>query len=373
MWTQRAPDAQSTLTVPEDHATLTYAVRNGQLYKRGSLLKGDSAEANIAGDNVFIDALIWRTLRRFPEAPDADLIISFGDVETSSADKVLAPVFAFSPLKNGHDKNASSIFDHWKKPEAIGFPNPYIVDQALTLSEKMSAKADPKAKGQPWAKRHDQAFWRGSLTAGNKIKDAAAVSHQDRVRLANLALAKSGEIDVAFTDVDLKDTWSRDVKEEMQAVYKKTAHTGVLDFFDRLPNYKFLVNVNGVSASWRGLQLLAAGGVMLLQDSDRGEFFVDDLEPWVHYVPIKQDLSDLSERLSYLRDHDDLAKRIGQAGQDFAYQNLTLPALECYTLHALEFMAGVMRPVDLSELQSSGFVPVPEPDEHLQVPSSGLN
>ena len=33
------------------------------------------------------------------------------------------------------------------------------------------------------------------------------------------------------------------------------------------------------------------------------------LQPWVHYIPVKADLSDLVERIHWARDNDDKAKK----------------------------------------------------------------
>ena len=40
------------------------------------------------------------------------------------------------------------------------------------------------------------------------------------------------------------------------------------------------------------------------------EWFYHDLKPWEHYVPIKKDFSDLKEKVEWLRQNDEEAKRI---------------------------------------------------------------
>lgn len=49
--------------------------------------------------------------------------------------------------------------------------------------------------------------------------------------------------------------------------------------------------------------------------------------PWVHYVPIKVDFSDLHDAMAFFRGlpdgtpgRDDLAQRIGEAGRDWVNQ-----------------------------------------------------
>ena len=48
------------------------------------------------------------------------------------------------------------------------------------------------------------------------------------------------------------------------------------------------------------------------------DFFVgDELVPWSHFVPVKQDLSDLPEKLEWARAHPVEAQQIARQGSDF--------------------------------------------------------
>lgn len=44
---------------------------------------------------------------------------------------------------------------------------------------------------------------------------------------------------------------------------------------------------------------------MLKHDSIYYEHFYKQLQPWVHYIPFKADLSDLLEKIQWARDHDE--------------------------------------------------------------------
>ena len=86
-------------------------------------------------------------------------------------------------------------------------------------------------------------------------------------------------------------------------------------------------------AAYRFPYLLAGDAVVLKQDSDYYEHFYGDLEPMVHYVPVKADLSDLPERVRWARRHDDVVRRIGANGRRYAAENLLPNDIFCY--HAL--------------------------------------
>lgn len=62
--------------------------------------------------------------------------------------------------------------------------------------------------------------------------------------------------------------------------------------------YKYQISIDGTVAAYRLPYLLGGSGVVLKQDSSYYEFFYHDLEPHVHYIPFKRDLSDLIEKVS---------------------------------------------------------------------------
>ena len=45
--------------------------------------------------------------------------------------------------------------------------------------------------------------------------------------------------------------------------------------------------------------------------------YQDALVPWVHYIPVKEDLSDMEELIQFARENDDVARTIAQNGYDF--------------------------------------------------------
>ena len=72
-----------------------------------------------------------------------------------------------------------------------------------------------------------------------------------------------------------------------------------------LLQYKYQINIDGTVAAYRFPYLMGGGSLILKQDSQYYEHFYRHLRPWVHYVPVKRDLSDIVERLQWALDHDD--------------------------------------------------------------------
>lgn len=65
------------------------------------------------------------------------------------------------------------------------------------------------------------------------------------------------------------------------------------------------------------------------------EHFYSDLKPYVHYIPIKADLSDLVEKVRWAKSHDEEARKIGAQARKYAVNNLLPKDIFCY--HALVF------------------------------------
>jgi hypothetical protein len=70
------------------------------------------------------------------------------------------------------------------------------------------------------------------------------------------------------------------------------------------------------------MYLLLCGSTLLNAADPHVEFFQSQLQPWVHYVPVARDFSDLNSRLQWLGDHQVEAQKIGEAGRDWALQHL---------------------------------------------------
>ena len=56
--------------------------------------------------------------------------------------------------------------------------------------------------------------------------------------------------------------------------------------------FRYLVNFRGVAASFRLRHLFLCRSLVFHVGEDWIEFFYPLLQPWVHYVPVQQDLSD---------------------------------------------------------------------------------
>jgi len=72
--------------------------------------------------------------------------------------------------------------------------------------------------------------------------------------------------------------------------------------FEEHFKYKYMLVMEGETTPWaRPCWQLLGGFVILWQASPQHQWFHDELVPWVHYVPIKHDLSNLLDMIDWLR------------------------------------------------------------------------
>jgi hypothetical protein len=169
----------------------------------------------------------------------------------------------------------------------------------------------------PWNDRQGIVYWRGSST-GDKEHD-----HQwrmmPRFRLCQLAteLANKDLFDLKITRITNRFS-SEEVIAEIKNSGLTAAYTAAIDQV----KYKYLIDIDGHGSTWTGLFLrLLTGSTVLKVNSERGfrQWFHNRLIPWENHVPIEPDFSNLEETVLYLKSHDELARKIGEAGRELAY------------------------------------------------------
>lgn len=79
--------------------------------------------------------------------------------------------------------------------------------------------------------------------------------------------------------------------------------------------YKYQLNIDGSVAAYRFPYLLAGDSVVLKQDSEYYEYFYNHTIPYVHFIPVKKDLSDIVEKINWIKEQDDEAFKIAKAGR----------------------------------------------------------
>ncbi len=81
---------------------------------------------------------------------------------------------------------------------------------------------------------------------------------------------------------------------------------------EALARYKYNIDTGGGGGTtWSGtLEKLGLPGVLFHHETPMKDYLHEKMVKWVHYVPIKDDLSDLKEKFDWAESHPELAKKI---------------------------------------------------------------
>lgn len=94
---------------------------------------------------------------------------------------------------------------------------------------------------------------------------------------------------------------------------------------EQAAQWRYLIDIEGANGGYSGRvkMLLSMPRVLFLVDRELKEYFYRWLRPWIHYVPVKHDLSDLQNNLDLIKKNPELESRIIAAAQDFGDRYLS--------------------------------------------------
>ena len=185
----------------------------------------------------------------------------------------------------------------------------------------------------PWKDRIPTAFFRGGATG-----PGTTIQNNQRLKLASLSKEWNDDIlDAGITSWNARDKTY--IGEPMTYIHPKKLG---LKKKNRIPmqeqvKYKFIVYVDGHSAAYRMSSLLYLGSLVLMVDSIEKYqlWYFHLLQPFIHYVPVKSDLSDLRKQIQWCIDNDDKAEQIAKNALEFYRKYLTKENQALYVKNVL--------------------------------------
>ncbi|XP_051558500.1 protein O-glucosyltransferase 1 isoform X1 [Myxocyprinus asiaticus] len=243
-------------------------------------------------------------LKVIDRLPDMEAVINVRDYpQVPGWVQPPLPVLSFSKTSDYQDIMYPA-WTFWEGGPAV-WP---IYPTGLGRWDLMRNDLKKSAERWPWKKKSPKGFFRGSRTSS------------ERDPLILLSREAPDLVDAEYTKNQAwkseKDTLGRPPAKEIPLV----------DHCE----YKYLFNFRGVAASFRFKHLFLCGSLVFHVGEEWLEFFYPQLKPWVHYIPVKQDLSDLRELLQFVKEKDGVAKEIAMRGQTFILHHLRMEDVSCY-------------------------------------------
>ena len=173
----------------------------------------------------------------------------------------------------------------------------------------------------PWHEKEEKAFWRGATTGGAlQLNDYQELP---RIKLVYLSSEHPQLIDAKLTV--LGQIADPKIFELLSPFVGKS-----VSLVDHL-KYKYQVLIDGNTCAYsRAYWQLFSDCLMFKQTSPNIQWYYKALFPYVHYVPIENNLSDLKEKIEWAQSHDKEAQAIVASANDFAQNNLNKDAIDLY-------------------------------------------
>ena len=192
----------------------------------------------------------------------------------------------------------------------------FLIPDAEFVLHRGYARMRPggAVKVVPWHERQSIAFWRGGTTG--RPRDASLGWRSlPRIELCEISQAHPDILDAGISHAG--QIPGNNAEQEIRIAGLIRSFVSAIDF----STFKYHIDIDGNTNSWPGLfQKLLTGSPVLKVASPFGfrQWYYDRLRPWINYVPVSADMSDLVDHITWLRGHDDAARRIGEHGQQLA-------------------------------------------------------
>jgi len=274
----------------------------------------------------------------FAELPDFDLIFHIGD-----------GVPDCWPLEQPHVKAPMYVpvfvQDMWDGAGAILAP-------PRSLSEVDLAATSALASGMHWSLKRPKAVWRGSTTGGfytqenwRKFPRSTAV----------LLSQKRGDIlDAGFTN--LRAQADDTAANQMQVSNMSAERLG----YEELFQYQLLLSIDGNTVADRLSTLLVGGSAVIKQESARIEFWYTDLQPFVHFFPVRHDMSNLEHVIADALQNASRIMHMARDARNLVLDRMHPHCIMCYWMQLLQMYSGFMQrpirpPADSHPIDVCGF------------------
>jgi hypothetical protein len=187
----------------------------------------------------------------------------------------------------------------------------------------------------PWGDKIPIAMFRGGSTGCGVTKET-----NPRIHLAHMSHSPVNELvnvdgkNIPFLDAGITN-WNLRPRKIKNEEFLQTIDISKCPLVNKMSpqqqsNYKYIINVDGHVTAFRLSLELSMSSVILLVESKYSIWYMSMLEPNVHYIPIKADLSNLISTITWCRLNDDRCKQIAQNAKEFYNKYLNKNAILDY-------------------------------------------
>jgi len=293
----------------DDHLFVHYSIKNNKV----SLFHRLAPDHPLGQEHLFprmnaITNALKQIVKKYP-LPDIEFIVSLHDAFYKSFE---IPVFVMAKTLQMENQILFPDF------QALRGEYQVLKGQDITKDSAIPS----------WDGRKGQLVWRGGPSQHPPLGFPVSLDPNEphclsRIKLCALSQRNPQLIDARFSY--LGASWP-------------TLEPFLGNFipFEEQMTYKYHAQIDGYSCSYTssGWKFFT-GSLVFKEDSHHIQWYYNALKPYVHYIPVKEGLGDLLEKLEWARLHDAEARQIAQQGREFALSHITQGQNRLYYYHAL--------------------------------------
>ena len=187
---------------------------------------------------------------------------------------------------------------------------------------------------KPWKERIPVAVFRGASTGCG-----TTIQTNPRLKISSMSINQPRVPNGSYPLLDAGITkWNLRPRKTADSQYLQIIDPKIFPLVKPLtPSeqtmFKYIVNVDGHVSAFRLSFELSMGSVILLVDSKYRMWFRKYLVEYVHYVPVKEDLSDLFEKITWCRLNDEKCEEISKNALDFYKRYLSKDGILDFLQH----------------------------------------
>jgi hypothetical protein len=169
----------------------------------------------------------------------------------------------------------------------------------------------PKIRSVSWGDKTPKAVFRGATTG-------AGFDSKTNQRLLAYELTRSRQdlFDVGFTKWNLRPR-KFEGQKYLQTIEMKEYPVLKHMSLQEQSTYKYILNLEGHVSAYRLSYELSSGSVVLLAASKWKMWYSDMIKPYIHYIPVSENLSDLISQVEWCKNNDEKCAKIAKNAQEF--------------------------------------------------------
>lgn len=214
----------------------------------------------------------------------------------------------------------SKNLDNEYEKDKFLLPDVFMVEKSWP---KLIKDIDNTKHLYPWDKKIEKIYWRGGATGSmNMGYNLETYDKLPRITIVSLSRSYPDLIDAKM--VGLFEFQNNESSQQLNYIFRILfgGDSPKVREVDHM-HFKYLAAIDGNTCTWKRVPwIMLSNSVLVKQETDNIEWFYSAIKPYEHYIPINSRLTDIFQKLEWMKSHDDEVRAISMRAQNFVKNNL---------------------------------------------------